>query len=323
MASNFSSLRKSKAAALDALNKKLKEETKQGADERFWKLTVDPKNKRGYARLRFLPAPPNEEAMWVRLFTHAFQREKGKGSWFIDNCPTTLGNERTCPVCKDNNRLWNTGDKDNQNIVRDRKRQQKYISNILVIEDSSHPENNGKVFLFKYGPKIFEKIQEAISPKFPDQSPINPFDLWEGADFKLKSHEQGDFLSYDKSEFTDPIELYPGDDAKKEAVWNTQYSLQEFVAPDKFKSYDDLAKRFNKVLNGEEAPATAQDAIKSQEATVTDAESLADAIDRSANEKLPRKPRKTAAPKVDATAVTEATLDDEDDIRKFFDAVLD
>lgn len=319
MATNFSSLRKSKQTALDALNKKLKEESKPGADERFWKLTVDPKTKIGFARLRFLPAPANEDLPWVRLFSHAFQRAKDVGPWFIDNCPTTLGNERTCPVCKDNNTLWNSGIEAQKNIARDRKRQQKYISNVLVIEDNAKPENNGKVFLFKYGPKIHEKIQEAISPKFPDQQPINPFDLWEGADFKLRSVAQGGFQNYDKSEFDDAEPLFGDDDAKKEEVWNTQYPLQAFIAEDQFKSYADLAKRLDKVLHGtDDAPATAQDAIKAQEPTVSDALDAADAVATRTPARKPSRPVKAEAKPPTAVETPEA----EDDIKNFFSGVL-
>jgi hypothetical protein len=321
MASNFSSLRKSNAQALDALNKKLKEESsKQGADERFWKLTVDPKTKIGYARLRFLPASANEDLPWVRLFKHAFQRDKGVGKWLIENCPTTLGNERPCPVCKQNNVLWNSGIESEKNIARDRKRQQKFVSNVLVIEDSAHPENNGKVFLFSYGPKIHEKVQESISPKFPDQKPLNPFDMWAGADFKLRSQNQAGYQNYDKSEFTDAVELFPGDDAKKEAVWNQQYPLQPFVADDQFKAYDDLAKRLDAVLNGtDDAPKTAQDAMKQNDATAADAREVAQAVDVRAT----RRPRASApAPKVEPVAAA-TTPEDEDDIKNFFAGVID
>jgi hypothetical protein len=321
MASNFSSLRSARKNALDSLNKAIKEESsKQGADERFWKLTVDAKTKVGYARLRFLPAPKNEEVPWVRVFRHAF---KVGGAWLIDNCPTTLG-QRTCPVCKENNKLWNSGIEADKNVARDRKRKQQFISNILVIDDPSHPENNGKVFLYSYGPKIHDKIQEAINPQYPDASPVNPFDMWEGADFKLKSQSVAGFQNYDKSEFADASEL-KGSDDDKEAIWQQEHSLAQFVAEDQFKSYDDLAKRLDKVLTGDnDAPRSAQEAIRNESPTATDATDAADSIERKAASA--RKPRgakvetKPLVVKEDENG--DDVPEDEDGIKNFFAGVL-
>jgi hypothetical protein len=330
-ASNFNSLRSSRAAALAKLNDELKKEsTKQGADERFWKLSVDQKTKVGYARLRFLPAPKGEDVPWQRIFNHAF---KLNGSWFIENCPTTLGNNRTCPVCKENSKLWNgeNADKDgSQDIARERKRKLQFISNILVVEDATHPENNGKVFLFKYGKKIHDKIQELINPQFPDKTPSSPFDFWEGADFKLKASQVGGFQNYDKSEFAEPKELFADDDAKKESLWEKEYSLTAFVAEGQFKSYEELENRFVKVTTGarDDAPRTAADAVKAEQPTLADAKSAKEAVD--AEEKPTRKPRekKKAAVVEAAEAVVEATTDeaigeDEDAIKAFFGTALD
>jgi hypothetical protein len=328
---NFSSLRSSRQAALAKLNDEIKKEnTKQGADERFWKLTVDQKTKVGYAKLRFLPAPKGEDVPWQRTFSHAF---KLSGGWFIENCPTTLG-QRPCPVCKDNSRLWATGIDADKDVARERKRKLQFFSNVLIVEDPAHPENNGKVFLFKYGKKIHDKIQEVINPQFPDAVPGNPFDMWVdetgngGCDFKLKAQQVAGYQNYDKSEFTEAKELFPGDDAKKEAVWDTEYSLTAFVAEDQFKSYDDIEKRFQKVITGQggsDGPLTAADAMKTP--TPEDAASLAEAID-ARPEKKERKPRAAAKPKETKPPVEEPTdavdvPEDEDAIKSFFGEMLD
>tara|TARA_R110000868_G_scaffold79604_23_gene226459 strand:+ start:2678 stop:3613 length:936 start_codon:yes stop_codon:yes gene_type:complete len=251
MATNFTSLRNNRADLIQKLTAEIKKSASGGQqksiDERFWKLSVDQKTGIGYAKIRFLIAPKGEEISWARTFSHGFQGPAG--GWFIENCPTTL--ERTCPVCAENNRLWKTDIESNKNIARDRKRKQQWISNILVLEDTAHPENNGKVFLFKYGKKIFDKVNEKLEPQFPDQKPSNPYDLWEGSDFKLKAQKVGGFQNYDKSSFDEPSELFPGDDAAKEAVWEQEYPLQEFLKDTQFKSYEDLEKQLTRALTGE------------------------------------------------------------------------
>jgi hypothetical protein len=314
MASNFSSLRSTRKTLLDKLASEVKKDSQKGgaADERFWKLSVDQKSKIGYARLRFLPAPKGEEVPWARVFSHAFQGPGG--SWFIENCPTTLG--RTCPVCAKNNELWNSGIDADKDIARKRKRKLQFISNILVIDDPAHPENNGKVFLFKYGAKIQAKIKELIEPEFPDAQPANPFDLWEGCEFKLKSAAVAGYQNYDKSSFEAPTELFPGDDAKKEEIWSAQHSLAEFVAEKAFKNYDDLEGLLQKALTGTaRAPRTAEDAVKEAEPTLDDAKDVAEKV----NENLPpRKPTAAKKPAAKPAPVVEAAADDEDDIKSFF-----
>jgi hypothetical protein len=332
MSSNFSSLRSARTAALAKLNEEIKKEnTKQGADERFWKLGVDQKTKVGYARLRFLPAPVGEDVPWQRVFSHAF---KLNGSWFIENCPTTLG-QRPCPVCKDNSKLWNSGIDADKDVARERKRKLQFICNVLVIEDPAHPENNGKVFLFKYGKKIQEKVQELINPQFPDQTPTNPFDFWEGADFKLKAQQVQGYQNYDKSEFAEPKELFPGDDKAKEAIWEKQYSLTAFVAEDQFKNYDDIEKRFQKVITGaaDDSPRTAAEAIKRDAGTPEDAAKLAASIDddvdarETSDQKKTRRATKPKADKVAAPVTEPADAvdvpEDEDAIKSFFGEMLD
>ena len=221
-------------------------------DDRFWKPQTD-KSGNGYALIRFLPPSEGEELPWARVFNHGF---KGPGGWLIENCPTTIG--KPCPVCEENTRLWNTGDKDNQNIVRERKRKLKYISNIYVVNDPSNPENNGQVFLYSYGKKIFDKLNDLMRPEFADEQEVNPFDLWEGANFKLKIRQVEGYTNYDKSEF-EGVSALSDDDSQLETIYNKQYSLEEFTAPEAFKSYEQIQERLNKVLGSVQMTRTADE----------------------------------------------------------------
>lgn len=328
-ATNFSSLRSQRKNALDKLNQEIQKESQtQKGDERFWKLTVDPKTKIGYAELRFLPEPKGEDVPWVRLWSHGF---KINGSWYIENCPTTLG-QRSCPVCKENNKLWNSGIDADKEIARDRKRKLNFISNVLVVRDDAHTENNGKVFLFRYGAKIHDKIQELINPQYPDQSPLNPFDLWAGATFKLKSGLVKGYQNYDKSEFADPEAAPYGDrsDAAYEELWGKEYSLSAFVAEDQFKSFEELDKRFKKVLYGDDAPKSAVEAIKNEEgasvAAAVSAAASVEAVDVSEAKAAARKPRATAKKETAEVKAAEAgpqPPETPDDIKAFFAGVTD
>lgn len=316
MATNFTTLRNNRKSLLSKLAEEVKKtNTKSGADERFWKLSVDAKTSIGYAKIRFLPAPKGEEIPWARLFAHGFKTESG--NWFIESCPTTLA-DRPCPVCKSNNKLWNSGIESDKNIARDRKRKQSYISNILVVDDPAHPENNGKVFLYKYGPKIHQKIMELLEPQFPDQKPANPFDLWEGCDFKLKSQKVAGYQNYDKSEFAEPSELFEGDDKAKETTWESEYPLAEFTAESQFKNYDELEKRLTRALTGEsgDAPRTAAESIE-RDAELPVARPAA--RPKSADVAVGQTPKVTAA----RAPVAVADDEDEDDVKKFFAGVLD
>ncbi len=217
-------------------------------DTRFWSPEVD-KAGNGMAIIRFLPAPAvdGDDALpWVRIFNHGFQ---GPGGWLIDNCLTTL-NEK-CPVCEHNSTLWNSGIEANKDIVRKQKRKLSYIANVLIVSDPKHPENEGTVRLFKFGKKIFDKITEAMNPEFPDEKPMNPFDFWEGANFKLKIRQVEGYRNYDKSEFESPSALLGGDDAELESLWKREYSLADFTDRKHFKSYDQLKGRLDKVLGFE------------------------------------------------------------------------
>jgi hypothetical protein len=244
---SFSKMKKSAGNTdklMDELSKITSGSKKDYSDDRFWKPTRD-KSDNGYAVIRFLPPADGEDVPFVRVFNHGF---KGKGGWLIDNCPTTIG--KKCPVCEANGELWNSGNEADKDTARNRKRRLSYIANIMVVSDSKNPENEGKVFLYKFGKKIFDKIQEVIQPEFDDEDPIDPFNFWEGANFKLKIRKVGGFVNYDKSEFDSPSPLFDGDDKALEALWNTQYKLQEFIGEDQFKSYEELKTRMDSVIGG-------------------------------------------------------------------------
>ena len=213
------------------------------SDDRFWKPELD-KSGNGYAVFRFLPAVKGEDLPWARLWSHAFQ---GPGGWYIENSLTTLNKKD--PVSESNSLLWNSGVEADKEIARKRKRKLSYIANILIINDSKHPENEGQVKLFKFGKKIFDKITEAMKPEFEDEKPINPFDFWEGAEFKLKIRKVDGFWNYDKSEFSAPSPI-ADDESKIESIWKSQHSLAEKLDASNFKSYDELSTRFHAVISG-------------------------------------------------------------------------
>jgi hypothetical protein len=248
---SFSDLKKQ--SSLGSLTAKLVKEvekmstTSSGADERLWKPEMD-KTGNGYAVIRFLPAPEGEELPWAKMYSHAFQ---GPGGWYIENSLTTVGQKD--PVSEYNRELWNSGSEANKETVRKQKRKLSYYSNIYVVKDPANPANEGRVFLFKYGKKIFDKVMEAMQPEFEDETPINPFDFWQGANFKLKLVKKDGYWNYDKSEFDRVAPLLDDDDAL-EALWKKQYSLTAITAPDQFKSYEDLDKRLKYVLGQKGTP---------------------------------------------------------------------
>jgi len=256
--SSFANLKRNRSS-LEKLTKALESNTQSTEsnskdDNRFWQPSVD-KAGNGMAVIRFLPAPAvdgDEGLPWVRIFHHGFQ---GPGGWLIDNCLTTV-NEK-CPVCEHNSTLWNSGVEANKDIARKQKRKLSYIANVYVVSDPSNPENEGKIKLFKFGKKIFDKITEAMNPEFADETPVNPFDLWEGANFKLKMRNVEGYRNYDKSEFADKSALLDGDDEKLENLWKSEFSLKEFTEKKHFKAYDQLKARLDKALGFESvAPKT-------------------------------------------------------------------
>lgn len=262
MAVSFSDLRKNRSAAFQDLTKKV-ESLKSGGNrgdedkDKYWQPTVD-KAGNGYAVIRFLPAPAGEEDAFVRMWDHGFQ---GPGGWYIEKSRTTI-NEAD-PVSELNSALWQSGNEADKEIVRKQKRRLSYISNILVVKDPANPENDGKVFLFKYGKKIWDKLQAAMFPEFEDEKPLNPFDMWEGANFKLKIRKVEGYRNYDKSEFDEPAPMFSDDD-KMEAIWKSEHSLKALVDPSVFKSYDELKKRLDKVL-GNAGQAASQSAASRAE----------------------------------------------------------
>jgi hypothetical protein len=244
---SLSDLRKSRGG----FDKMMKEVEKlntpaEGAskDDRFWQPEVD-KAGNGYAVIRFLPPSKGEDLPWVRIWNHGFQGPTGK--WYIENSLTTIG--KADPVSELNTKLWNSGVEADKETVRKQKRKLTYISNIYVVKDSSHPENEGKVFLFKYGKKIFDKIKGLMEPQFEDEKAVNPFDFWEGKNFKLKIMNVAGYRNYDKSEF-EPNSPISTDDSQIEQIWSKQHSLTEFLNPSNFKSYDELKAKLDAVLSG-------------------------------------------------------------------------
>lgn len=245
---SFNTLKKSKSSSIDKLlaaaeSTNGKTEQQSYGDDRFWKPTRD-KSGNGYAVIRFLPAPEGEDLPWVKYWDHGFQGPTGL--WYIENSLTSIGQDD--PVSEMNSALWNSGRDEDKAIARDRKRRLHYASNIYVVSDPANPQNEGKVFLYKFGKKIFDKIMEAMQPDFADEDPVNPYDFWEGADFKLKIRKVEGWVNYDKSEFAAPSPLLGGDDDDLEGVYNKLHSLKDFVDPKNYKTYDELKMKLNRVL---------------------------------------------------------------------------
>jgi hypothetical protein len=244
---SFSNLKRNSGSAFDKLTKEIEKisnpESGSSADTRFWKPEMD-KSGNGFAVIRFLPEPEGEDIPWAKVWSHAFQ---GPGGWYIENSLTTMGKKD--PVGEMNRELWNSGHDSDKEIARKQKRKLSYYTNIYVVSDPLHPENEGKVFLYKFGKKIFDKIMETMQPQFADETPINPFDFWQGANFKLKIVKKDGYWNYDKSEFASPSVLGDFSDDKLESIWKTQYSLKEFTDESNFKTYEELEARLNIVLN--------------------------------------------------------------------------
>ena len=269
MPESFAALKRSRDTSMDRLTKELDKfssnTTKKNEDDRFWKAEVD-KSGNGYAVIRFLPAPQGEDVPWVRLWNHGFQ---GPGGWYIENSLTTLNQPDPCGEL--NSKLWNSGNEKDKEIARKQKRRLNYISNIYVVKDPSNPHNEGKVFLYKFGKKIFDKLNEKMNPEFEDEKPVNPFDLWNGANFKLKIRNVEGYRNYDKSEFDDVSEL--AREEELETIWKSEYALAPMIAADQFKTYAELSARLEKILNTpasvaeeDSAPWKAPEQEKSMEA---------------------------------------------------------
>ena len=250
--SDFSSL-------IDEYNKQTTpQDTKSFDDERIWKPELD-KSGNGYAVIRFLPAPEGEDIPWQRMFSHSYQ---GPGGWYIENSLTTIN--KNDPVSEANRKLWNSGSEADKETARRQKRKLSYYTNIYVVADPKHPENEGKVFLYKFGKKIFDKIMEAMQPQFDDEQAINPFDLWKGANFKLKIRKVDGFWNYDKSEFEAVTQLLPTDE-ELEKVYQAEYPLKPFHEESNFKSYAELKEKMERVLGESTDNRTAEQVASDME----------------------------------------------------------
>ena len=248
------------------------QEKKSFVDERIWKPVLD-KTGNGYAVIRFLPAPKEESLPWAKVWNHAFQGPTGQ--WYIENSLTTLG--QNDPVSEMNSAYWNSGVESDKEIARRQKRKLQYFANIYVVSDPKHPENEGRVFLYRFGKKIFDKCMESMQPAFEDETPVNPFDFWEGANFKLKIRKVDGFWNYDKSEFEAPSALFDNDEQLEE-VWGKQYSLEEFTGPSNFKSYDELKTRLDNVLAGKTTVGNVTTSYVSAEPVVDTKEVLSPSV---------------------------------------------
>lgn len=286
--SSFAKLKANSASAIAKLVSAAEKlsENKSFGDDRLWSPTVD-KAGNGYAVIRFLPAAEGEDLPWVRYWDHGFKGPTGK--WYIENSLTSIGQQDPCSEL--NTKLWNSGLESDKEIVRSRKRRLHYVSNILVVSDPANPANEGKVFLFKFGKKIFDKIMDVMQPQFEDEKPVNVFDFWTGANFKLKIRQVEGYRNYDKSEFEGPSALFKGDDKALEDLYSKLYPLKDFVDPKNYKSYDELKKKLYEVLGEEAYPEQAH--------KIATEESAAPA------------PRRSAAPKEEAPARPSAHVADD------------
>lgn len=261
---SFAQLKNARKTQFEKLASDLnKQQSSSNEDNRYWKPEVD-KAGNGFAVIRFLPPAEGEESPFIQFWDHGFQ---GPGGWYIERSLTTLGQKD--PVGEYNSQLWNTGVDENKETARKQKRRLHYVSNIYVVKDPAHPENEGKVFLYQYGKKIFERLKEVMFPQFEDEEAMNPFDFWEGANFKLKIRNYEGYRNYDKSEF-EPSSPLSNDDDELESIWKKQYKLQPLIDPSTFKSYDQLKARLHRVLGWnhnqfEERPEIAESAENIQE----------------------------------------------------------
>ena len=224
-------------------------------DERFWQPTRD-KAGNGYAVIRFLPGDAEAPTPWVRYWDHFFKGPTGQ--WYVEKSLTSIG--QSDPLSESNSKLWNEdGSEEAKRIVRERKRNLRYIANVLIISDPSAPENEGQVKLYRFGKKIFDKIMDSMQPQFPDEAPVNPFDMWNGADFTVKIRKVEGYPNYDASAFKSPSAI-AGSDEDLEAIYNKQHEMSEWTDPKNFKTYDELKSRLAMVL-GESAPRTVREQV--------------------------------------------------------------
>jgi hypothetical protein len=260
------------AKDFNAITQALTKKTEYANDkDGFWTLTRD-KAGNGSAVIRFLPKHQDDELPWVQMYSHGFQSDSGK--WFIDNCASTIGGD--CPLCQENRHAYTKGNDADKEVAKKRKRKLAYFANILVVKDPANPDNEGKVMQFSFGKKIFEMIADKTSPTFEDETPVNVFDLWEGADFKIRMHQADGWPSYAKSSWSD-VKPVAEDDEAILAIVNQQKPLAPFVDPKKFKSYEDIKKRLDSVLNGAPAStAKAEDMVKQMQKELSESKPKAE-----------------------------------------------
>ena len=277
---SFANLKSTRGSSIDKLVKAAeavseKTDKKSYTDDRFWAPTRD-KAGNGYAVIRFLPAKEGDDLPWVRYWDHGFKGQTGL--WYIENSLTSVN--QPDPVSEANSILWNSGRDEDKQTARDRKRRLHYVSNIMVISDSANPDAEGKVYLYKYGKKIFDKVMDVMQPQFADEQPVNPFDFWEGADFKIKIRKVEGWVNYDKSEFSSPSSLFDGDEENLERLYGNLHTLSEFTDPKNYKTYDELKSKLNRVLGVDAGPTMSEPEIDSAPGvnmnTVTPEESESD-----------------------------------------------
>jgi hypothetical protein len=299
---SFADLKKNRSKSLEALSQQLEKMTSKGYDDpekgKYWSITRDSAGN-GFAIIRFLPAPEGEDLPFVPVWDHAFQ---GSGGWYIEKSLTTLKQED--PVSKFNGQLWNSGNEKDKEQARKQKRRLKYHSNILVIKDPANPENEGKVFMFAYGKKIFDKLNDLMNPQFEDETPVNPFDFWEGANFRLKIREVEGYPNYDKSEFDSPSALFDGTEEKLEEIYKQLHSLKALHDTKNFKSYEELEARLHKALGITGSP-------RHQNSTANDM--IDDELDMRKLAKATNAPSQKSAPQATAPVAD----DDSDDLAFF------
>jgi hypothetical protein len=301
--SSFANLKRG-SSNLEILAQKIQEQTSQQADNdesNYWRPEVD-KVGNGYAVIRFLPSPAvdgDDGLPWAKIYTHGFQ---GPGGWYIENSLTSF-NEKD-PVSEYNSELWNSGIEANKEVARKQKRRLTYVSNVYIVEDPKHPENNGKVFLYRYGKKIFDKLNDLMNPQFEDETPVNPFDFWEGANFRLKIREVEGYPNYDKSEFDSPSALFDGTEEKLEEIYKQLHSLKALHDTKNFKSYEELEARLHKALGITGSP-------RHQNSTANDM--IDDELDMRKLAKATNAPSQKSAPQATAPVAD----DDSDDLAFF------
>ncbi len=307
MTMSFDALKKNRSSSLNKLNQQLDKISQKSYSDpnegKMWKPTRD-KAGNGFAIIRFLPAPQGEEMPFVRIWDHGFQGPTGL--WYIENSLTTIGADD--PVSEFNSKLWNSGIESDKEQARKQKRRLKYVANVLIVKDSANPDNDGKVFMYQFGKKIFDKLNDMMNPQFEDETPVNPFDFWEGANFRLKIRKFEGYPNYDKSEFDSPSPI-DADDSVIEGIWNQQHKLQELVDPKNFKDYNELKAKLHRVLALNEEPSDPTTAVGDADDDL-DLSSLGNAATSA--------PQPTMPAAMPETSSTTMSMDDDDEDLSIF-----